>query len=144
MGRKQSKTVILLVDDDSGDRLLAERALVDVFANECEVFAVNDGTDAWEYLKHWNGYRDHAVSPRPDLMLLDLSLPKMHGLEVLKNMKQDPSLEDIPVVTMSNSAKEFDVMTCYALGAAMYKAKPMDHKDLVAQMMTLPMLLDDI
>jgi CheY-like chemotaxis protein len=107
---------ILLVDDDPDDVTLAMRALArQNLANRVHV--VGDGAEALAYL------RDSA---RPRLVLLDLKLPKVTGLEVLEQIRNDPRLQTLPVVILTSSREEPDVARAYALGANSYIVKPVD------------------
>ena len=120
---------ILLVEDEEADAHLVKTAFVEnhIFA---EIHHVFDGREALEYLRH-QGAR-HANTPRPDLILLDLNMPRMDGRECLGFLKQDPELCNIPVVVLTTSEVERDIAASYNLGAAGYITKPMD----VGQFMT--------
>lgn len=107
---------ILLVDDDPDDVTLAMRALArQNLANRVHV--VGDGAEALAYLRE---------SGRPRLVLLDLKLPKVTGLEVLEQIRNDPRLKTLPVVILTSSREEPDVARAYALGANSYIVKPVD------------------
>jgi CheY-like chemotaxis protein len=113
---------ILLVDDDSGDVLLMQEALAESrLRNTLRV--VKDGVDAMAYLRREPAYED-AV--RPDVVLLDLNLPRKDGREVLADMKQDPDLRTIPVVILTTSTSDTDIRTAYDLHANLYVNKPVD------------------
>lgn len=113
---------VLLVEDDPGDVLMTREAFEDhKLANELHV--VSDGVEAMDFL-HRRG--EHASAPRPDLILLDLNLPKMDGREVLTAVKSDPDLGAIPVVVLTTSEAEEDVLRSYALHASAYVTKPVD------------------
>jgi CheY-like chemotaxis protein len=113
---------ILLVEDSPTDALLAQEALrsAKVWSN---VHVVEDGEEALAFL-HCEGPYAHA--PRPDLILLDLNLPKKSGLEVLAEIKIDPALRDIPVVVLTTSQDAGDVSKAYDLHANCYITKPVD------------------
>jgi two-component system, chemotaxis family, response regulator Rcp1 len=113
---------ILLVEDSPGDVRLTREALADARVHNRLHVAI-DGVDAMAFLR-----RDgkHADAPRPDLVLLDLNLPKKDGREVLEEMKQDPSLRSIPVVILTTSAAESDILRSYELYANCYISKPVD------------------
>ena len=111
---------ILLVEDSPGDVNLTREALREArVANELNV--VSDGVEALDYL---NRRGDHAGAVRPDLMLLDLNLPRKDGREVLAEIKQDPSLARIPVVVLTSSSAEADIHRSYDLHANAYITKP--------------------
>ncbi|MGQ0632625.1 MAG: response regulator [Sporichthyaceae bacterium] len=113
---------ILLVEDDPGDVLLTREALKDNrVANNLTV--VNDGAEAMAYLRKEGEY---AGAPTPDLVLLDLNLPRKDGREVLAEIKGDETLSHIPVVVLTTSAAEADVMGSYRLHASAYVTKPVD------------------
>ncbi len=118
---------ILLVEDNPGDVRLAKEAL-----KECKidntVYVVQDGVEAMEFL-HKEG--KHKGAPRPDLILLDLNLPRKSGREVLEEVKADPDLKRIPVVVMTVSRDEEDVLKAYNLHANCYITKPIDFGQFV-------------
>lgn len=113
---------ILLVEDDPGDVLITQESLAGS-GSGCEVAVVDDGAMALDYL-HKRG--DYTDAPTPHLVLLDLNLPKVSGHEVLAQLKGDPSLAPIPVVILSTSAADDDVLRTYALHGSAHVAKPVD------------------
>jgi CheY-like chemotaxis protein len=116
---------VLLVEDDPGDVVIAEEALrVGNLATQLDV--VNDGVEAMAYLRKEGSY---TQAKRPDLILLDLNLPRMSGHEVLAELKADESLRRIPVVVLSTSVAAEDVARSYDLHANVYVAKPVDFDD---------------
>jgi CheY-like chemotaxis protein len=113
---------ILLVDDDEGDIVLAKRALENgKIYNSMHV--AKDGVEAMEFLNHIGR---HANAPRPDLILLDLNMPRKDGREVLCDIKRDPHLRSIPVVVLTTSDSELDIANMYDLHANCYVTKPVD------------------
>lgn len=113
---------ILLVEDNPGDVRLTMEALKDAsVVNHLNV--VRDGVEAMEFL-HRHGQFEHA--PRPDLILLDLNLPKKDGRQVLKEIKSDDTLKRIPVVVLTTSRAEEDILKAYDLSANCYITKPVD------------------
>jgi CheY-like chemotaxis protein len=113
---------VLLVEDDPGDVLMTKEAFEDhKLSNQLHV--VTDGVEAMEFLRHTG---EHADAPRPDLVLLDLNLPRMDGREVLQAIKSDPELASIPVVILTTSEAEEDVLRSYSLHANAYVTKPVD------------------
>jgi two-component system, chemotaxis family, response regulator Rcp1 len=113
---------ILLVEDSPGDVRLTREALRDAKVHN-NLHVAPDGVDATSFL--WR--RDkHAEAPRPDLILLDLNLPKKGGRELLEEIKQDPGLMSIPVVILTTSAAEEDILRSYQLHANCYITKPVD------------------
>jgi CheY-like chemotaxis protein len=127
---------ILLVEDDPADQELTRRALEQGrLLNRLEI--VDDGMDALEYLRHQGRFADEASSPRPDLVLLDLNLPRLDGREVLKAMRADPDLRRIPVVALTTSRAEEDVLATYELGVNSYISKPLDMDEFVKLLSSL-------
>ena len=113
---------VLLVEDDPGDVLMTQEAFAtNKVANTLHV--VSDGVLAMDFL-HKRG--DYANVPTPDLMLLDLNMPRMDGREVLAAVKGDPELRQIPVVVLTTSEAEQDVLRSYELHANAYVTKPVD------------------
>ena len=127
---------LLMADDDEDDRLLTQDAL-----NESRVLnklhAVEDGVELLKYLRHQGQYSDKHQNPRPDLILLDLNMPRMDGREALKHLKEDANLKSIPVVILTTSKQEEDMVKGYGLGAASYITKPVHFEGLVELMKTL-------
>src|SRR5579875_943257 len=116
---------VLLVEDDPGDVLIAQEAMAaGQLSTTLEV--VNDGREAMAYLRRENGY---ASAPRPDLILLDLNLPRMSGHEVLAEVKNDPQLRRIPVVVLTTSQAHEDIAKSYDLHASVHVSKPVDFDD---------------
>jgi len=113
---------ILLVEDNPGDVRLTTEVLKD--AKLCNnIHVVGDGVEAIDFLRR-RGNRSGAV--RPDLILLDLNLPRMDGREVLEEIKGDPDLRHIPVVVLTTSSAEQDILKSYSLHANCYITKPVD------------------
>ena len=128
--------VILLVEDDPGHAEIVRRNFSrSRVANR--LMHVEDGQAALDYLYRRNGFNDPARSPRPGVMLLDLRLPKVDGLEVLKTIKADPDLAAIPVVILTTSAAEKDVARAYEHHANSYLVKPVDFGQFTDMMETL-------
>ncbi|EDY61052.1 MULTISPECIES: response regulator [Streptomyces] len=119
---------VLLVEDDPGDELMTREAFEDnKIGNTLHV--VRDGEEALDFL-----YRrgDHTDAPEPDLILLDLNLPKYDGRQVLEKIKSDPELAHIPVVVLTTSAAEEDILRSYKLHANAYVTKPVDLDQFIA------------
>jgi CheY-like chemotaxis protein len=120
---------ILMVEDDPRDVELSLNALEDYhLANE--VVVVRDGQEALDYLTCRNAYADRS-SGNPAVILLDLKLPKVDGLEVLRQVKSDEKLQLIPVVVLTSSHEEKDLVTSYRLGVNAYVVKPVDFHQFV-------------
>ena len=113
---------ILLVEDNPGDVRLTKEAIREAkIRNRLNV--VRDGEEAVAYVRRQGEFADQ---PRPDLILLDLNLPKKDGREVLQDLKSDPDLHRIPVVVLTSSAAEQDILSTYDLYANAYVTKPVD------------------
>lgn len=118
---------ILLVEDDPGDVLITQEALANSkFLNHLAV--VNNGEEALKYLRLEPPYED-AV--RPGLILLDLNLPRIDGREVLAQIKEDPALRRIPVIVLTTSAADEDIVRSYDLHANAYVTKPVDFDQFI-------------
>lgn len=119
---KAKKLRILLVEDNPEDVLIAERSLMKANMREkSELFVVRDGQEALDYLRRHGKFTEAA---RPDLILLDLKLPKVNGHEVLAEVKGDDRLRRIPVIVMTVSEREEDMVKAYNSGASGYITKP--------------------
>src|SRR4029453_2333475 len=121
--RRQGQAVdVLLVEDDPGDILMTKEAFGH-YKIRNELHVVTDGEQALQFLHRMGDYAD---APRPGLILLDLNLPRRDGLEVLAELKADPVLKVIPVVILTTSQAEQDILRSYALHANAYVSKPVD------------------
>lgn len=120
-----SDHIILLIEDNPDDEELTILALKESkIANE--VIVARDGAEALEYLYGTGRYKDRDPSRLPQIILLDLKLPKMGGLEVLQRLRTDPLTQLIPVVVLTSSSEEEDIITSYRLGANSYVRKPVE------------------
>ena len=127
--------VILLAEDNPGDARLTQEAMQDAKMTNL-MHVVEDGVEAMQFLRRQGSYAD---APRPDLILLDLNLPKKDGRAVLAEIKTDPDLKRIPVVVLTTSRAEEDVLMAYDLHANAYVTKPVD----LAQFMKIVALIDE-
>ncbi|MGW2262667.1 response regulator [Streptomyces sp. NPDC001780] len=119
---------VLLVEDDAGDELMTREAFEDnKIRNTLHV--VRDGEEALDFLYRRGA---HPEAPRPDLVLLDLNLPKYDGRQVLEQVKTDPELAAIPVVVLTTSSAEEDILRSYRLHANAYVTKPVDLDQFIA------------
>ena len=119
---------VLLVEDDPGDVLMTQEAFADYkISNKLTV--VTNGEDAIAYIRKQGRFAD---VPTPDLVLLDLNLPRRDGREVLRDIKSDPELRRIPIVILTTSEAEEDVVASYLLHANAYVRKPVDFDQFVA------------
>ena len=122
---KPRLAVILLAEDDPGDQELTRRALEeDVVRVDLRI--VSDGDEALDYLFHRGQYAEKGAAPRPDLILLDLNMPKRNGREVLEVLKACEDLCRIPVVVLTTSQQETDIVATYDLGCNSYVQKPVE------------------
>jgi len=123
---------ILLADDDADDRLMAKDALAESRLSN-PLFMVEDGEELLEYLQYRGRYvgGDHA---RPGLILLDLNMPRMDGREALIEIKKDPLLRRIPVIVLTTSKAEEDIIRTYDLGVSSFITKPVTFDQLVEVM----------
>ena len=124
---------ILLVDDNPGDARLATEALKDGEV-ESRLHTAKDGVEAIDFLRRKGGYFD---APRPDLILLDLNMPRMNGRQVLAEIKEDPALKDIPVVILTGSRELDDIVKSYDLHANCYVTKPTDFEQFIGMMRSI-------
>ena len=121
-GTQSGVIEVLLVEDSPGDVRLTREALKDAKVH-ISLHVATDGIEAMAYLERTGS---HINTPRPDLILLDLNLPKKDGREVLREIKASPSLRTIPVVILTTSSSEADVLQSYQLHANCYISKPVD------------------
>jgi CheY-like chemotaxis protein len=117
------KPTILLVEDDENDVFLMERAFGKASV-PAELHIAPDGREALRYLHGEGEYADRERHPLPCLLLLDLNLPHVHGLEVLKQIREDPRLRKLIVVVLTSSVADSDIEQAYELGANSYLSKP--------------------
>ncbi|NHC44302.1 response regulator [Motilibacter aurantiacus] len=127
MGDQHTSIDVLLVEDDPGDVLMTREAFADnKVANN--LYVVSDGVKAMEFLRKEGEFAD---APTPDLLLLDLNLPRMDGREVLAAIKADDALRLIPVVVLTTSESQEDVLRSYSLHANAYVTKPVDFERFI-------------
>ena len=127
---------ILLVEDNINDAELAIRELKKHnMANN--LVHVSDGEEALEFLFATGKYKDLNVDNPPKLVLLDIQMPKINGMEVLEQIKSDPRTKKIPVVILTSSKEDPDIQKCYALGANSYIVKPVDFEGVAESIKNL-------
>lgn len=133
MQTERTPITILLADDDEEDRLMTKDALTESrLANDVRFVA--DGEELTDYLFRRGAYADPGDAPLPGLILLDLNMPKKDGREVLSELKSDPELCRIPVVILTTSKTEEDIVRSYALGVNSFITKPVTFDGLVEAM----------
>ncbi|PTX18334.1 response regulator receiver domain-containing protein [Pontibacter mucosus] len=128
--------VILIADDDAEDRMLVKEAL-DESRLKNQVQFVENGEELLDYLHNRGKYADKEQYPTPGLILLDLNMPKKDGREALKEIKSDERLRVIPVVVLTTSKAEEDILRTYDLGVSSFITKPVTFASLVDVMRTL-------
>jgi two-component system, response regulator len=123
-----SNKTILLVEDNASDADLTRRALFKGHISN-QLMVVEDGQEALDYLRAEGAYGSRNISETPALVLLDLKLPKVPGLDVLRAIRADPRTRRIPVVILTSSKEEEDIGAGYDLGVNSYVRKPVDFKE---------------
>ncbi len=136
MDNKGTGMIILMADDDEDDRFDAKMAMKEATVVN-ELRFVENGEELLDYLYQRNQFSDPASSPRPGLILLDLNMPRMDGREALEVIKSDPELKRIPVVVLTTSKADEDIIKTADLGANSYIQKPVTFDGLVEVMKTL-------
>ncbi len=130
MNEPAKMITILLADDDPDDRQLTREAFLENrLANRFDT--VEDGEELMEYLNRRGKYADLKGTPLPGLILLDLNMPRKDGREALKEIKADPELRRIPIVVLTTSKADEDIVRSYDLGVNSYVTKPVTFKSLV-------------
>jgi two-component system, response regulator len=137
---------ILLVEDDENEQMLMLRALKKHNIGQ-KVIVARDGAEALDYLFCTNNYANRDPKDLPQLVLLDLNLPKLNGLEVLHHIRSDPRTNRLAVVLLSSSAEERELRQAYMTGANSYMRKPVDYQqfeELVGQLGSYWLFLNEI
>jgi CheY-like chemotaxis protein len=130
MSDRRKSLTVLVADDDEDDRGFIRKAW-DKSRVANDLRFVEDGEELTEYLYHTGRYSDPASAPRPALILLDLNMPKKDGREALREIKADPELRRIPVIVLTTSKADEDILRSYDLGANSYITKPVTFGALV-------------
>jgi CheY-like chemotaxis protein len=136
MSKNKKRITILLAEDSIEEQTVMQQALAASHLGN-DLHIVQDGEELLDYLHYRSQYSDKARAPRPDLILLDLYLPKIDGFQVLQAIKSNPQLRRIPIVVLTDSKSEEDIRASYELGASSYLAKPMTFELLVEAVNTL-------
>ncbi len=131
-----NRVVLVMVDDDEDDCVVVSEA-VELACTGCTFRCVQDGSEMMDYLNRVGRYRRPESSPVPDIILLDLNMPKIGGREVLRRLKTDPRFRAIPVIILTTSRELEDVKICYDLGANSYITKQSSFEQVVSAMKTL-------
>lgn len=135
MKDRMNPIVILMADDSDDDRLMTRDALKESLVVN-DLREVQDGEELMDYLRHQGAYAGPGASPRPGLILLDLNMPRKSGREALQEIKTDPDLRRIPVVVLTTSQDEEDIIRTYDLGVSSFITKPVTFDALVETMRT--------
>jgi CheY-like chemotaxis protein len=122
---------ILLVEDNPDDIDITKRAIKEAKVIN-KFWIVRDGQEALDFLEHKGEYSNPATSPKPGLILLDINLPKLNGIDVLKAIKQDPHLRRIPVIMLTVSKRDEDIIKSYENGCNSFIQKPINFENFVA------------
>lgn len=136
MEKRRNPVTILMAEDDPDDRLLTKEALEDNRLIN-HLHFVEDGEELMDYLCQRGQYADPDTSPRPGLILLDLNMPRKDGREALEEIKADPNLRRIPIVVLTTSKAEEDILRSYDLGVNSFIVKPVTFGALVEVMQAL-------
>lgn len=131
--KQRTPIMILMADDDEDDRFLAADALKEARLTNDMRF-VCDGEELMDYLYHKGVYADPEQSPRPGLILVDLNMPRKDGREAIAEIKNDPELRRIPLVVLTTSKAEEDIVCTYNLGVCGYITKPVSFEGLIEVM----------
>ena len=129
----QTANVVLLVEDNEDHAEMVKQSFGDDTTTK-EIHWVKDGQEALDFLQHKG---KHTDAPRPALVLLDLNLPKANGLEVLQVIKQDQNLKVIPVVMLTTSDRNDEILACYRLGANSFITKPVRYEEYFDKLQSL-------
>ena len=127
---------ILIVDDEPADQFLVQEAMKIANLNYT-LRVVSDGDEALDYLFRRGRYKDPVKAPRPELILLDLNMPRCTGVQVARTIKSSPDLKSIPVIILTTSAREEDVAELYDIGVNSYLQKPTNFDEFTAALRDL-------
>ena len=128
---KTTKSINLLIaDDDPDDRMMTQAALEESYLLN-SLYFVENGQELMDFLKRRGKYTDPATSPRPDLILLDLNMPRKDGREALMEIKADPDLRAVPIIVLTTSKSEQDILKSYDLGVNCFISKPVLFEELI-------------
>ena len=130
MARRSKPVTILIAEDDPDDRMLLQDAFKETRISN-ELRFVENGEELIAYLRREGSYADPERSPYPGMVLLDLNMPKMDGREALGIIKKDPALQRIPIIILTTSKAESDIIRTYGLGVSSFISKPVTFEGLV-------------
>jgi two-component system, response regulator len=143
MARQGGAIHILMAEDDADDRLLIGEAFTEA-GHHSRITAVPDGGELLRYLRREAKYADRDAYPAPDVVLLDLNMPRVDGREALHEIKSDPRLRGIPVIVLTTSNSPEDVENCYLEGANSYIVKPHNYAGLLDAANTIGRYWNDL
>ncbi len=132
----KKRAVILLAEDDPADQELTRRAL-ELGKIDNELYIVCDGEQALDYLYRRNAFSDPAKAPFPDLLLLDLNMPRIGGKQVLEKIRKDPTFKFLRTIVLTTSNQEKDIVESYGLGVSSFITKPVDPDQFFKAVTTL-------
>lgn len=130
MNNQRQSITILMADDDADDRFLTQEAFSESFLLH-DLRFVEDGEELMAYLRHQGNYSEPDQAPRPEIILLDLNMPRKDGREALAEIKTDPTLRQIPIIIFTTSRDQKDIYQSYDLGANSFMVKPTSFEELV-------------
>ncbi len=131
------RTVVIIAEDDPDDRLLIKDAIEEASQQPVDIYFVQDGAEMLDYLYHRGKFENIDAAPHPELVLLDLNMPKKNGMEVLEEIKRDPALRAIPVVVLTTSREPSHISRSYELGGNGFVTKPSSYQELVELMQSI-------
>ncbi len=130
MSKSAPCRTMLMVDDDGEDCIFVRDALREI-GRSCDFRCVHNGEELFDYLRHQGEYEEGRNVPPPDVILLDLRMPRKNGRETLQELKADPHWRQVPVVVLTTSRAAEDVKFCYDMGVNSYITKPATYRELV-------------
>lgn len=134
--KRRKPIVILVADDDADDQLLIREAF-EAIPLDADLRSVADGQELLDYLRNLGGDTDSNAPLRPNLILLDLNMPRKDGREALREIKSNPDLRNIPVIILTTSQENEGIRKCYEMGANSYITKPTTFEGLIRVLRTL-------
>ena len=136
MKRSPTNVTILMADDDDDDQILVREALLESQL-PINLYIVSNGEELLDYLYNRGLYTDKSKAPRPGLILLDLNMPKLNGIEFLSILKNDNQLRHIPTVILTTSSNQKDLKECFKIGVSGYVLKPLKYEDYVSKIVKI-------
>lgn len=125
----EEDAVLIMVDDDEDDQLIAREAFEEIGLKARLVF-LDNGQSLVDYLQGNEPYADREHHPMPSMVMLDINMPRMNGLEVLEYVKADSVFKSLPIVVLTNSGDPETIRRCYEMGASSYIRKPLEYAEL--------------